>query len=537
VTRPAEAVYTDIAKKYMVPGKNYNPDAAAHIMNSIADAKAKGVPFQPITITGSGRGDYVGSRAWGLNKEVGGNPQHPILAFGGRSTELDKPLYDQAGVSSMGPLPLNDYVAARAKAHANMGSTGGSEYSESLLLPSSSHFLAAPNQWREYHKKLLIDRGVPPEQAGEFMDGIDLSSWNAGQIDQTRRSNIQGIRPMGAMSDFVHDLRSNPQVFDRAANTQRAQKFINESRDAKKDLANALIEETIRRHGKFGSAAEEELEEAWATDFLKLSAISGNMVVGIAHAAPAAALGAAAGGAAALSPALTDPNNPNEEVVTGIPNPLLPILGGMAGGLGGAGLSYLRTLPPRAAKVAKPLKIANPILFAGSGAGIGAGLGIAGGMAANALAPSDDPDASPLTLPLAAGALGAAVGGGLGYAGHNAFTANVRRILSGETPNTKLPPMTENPKTITTALPMSVDPAKRKIDQQISDMMLQDKYKDPIGLQAGAQTKYPIGSQVTFKRTNGFSVSGTYKGVDDRGNHVIQDKGRVNYVAPDEIVE
>jgi len=342
---------------------------------------------------------------------------------------------------------------------------------------------------------------------------------------------------MGAMSDFVHDLRSNPQVFDRAANTQRAQKFINESRDAKKDLANALIEETIRRHGKFGSAAEEELEEAWATDFLKLSAISGNMVVGIAHAAPAAALGAAAGGAAALSPALTDPNNPNEEVVTGIPNPLLPILGGMAGGLGGAGLSYLRTLPPRAAKVAKPLKIANPILFAGSGAGIGAGLGIAGGMAANALAPSDDPDASPLTLPLAAGALGAAVGGGLGYAGHNAFTANVRRILSGETPNTKLPPMTENPKTITTALPMSVDPAKRKIDQQISDMMLQDKYKDPIGLQAGAQTKYPIGSQVTFKRTNGFSVSGTYKGVDDRGNHVIQDKGRVNYVAPDEIVE
>lgn len=142
-----------------------------------------------ISVSGSGRGDVVASRALKLKEalsKAGLSDKYEVVALlGGRGEgssgkALRKYLAD-SGIASTGYIPSELFNAVQGSSFLNWGSTGTSSSAENLM---HKNIQAVPSVWKKDLKswdeelaKLLKAKGVDYEAYS-----ADLDSWNAGNI-------------------------------------------------------------------------------------------------------------------------------------------------------------------------------------------------------------------------------------------------------------------------------------------------------------------------------------------------------------------
>ena len=141
-----------------------------------------------IAISGSGRGDYVGTRVRDLSKELrrrGLDRQFGIFALSGSPNDpiLNSTLRNTDNVVSVGRMPQRQYIGIPGTAYAHWGSTGASAVGESVATPTRLFYIPKASKIRDREQRLLqrlASRGrVNPKYVASHA-GVNLDDWNPG---------------------------------------------------------------------------------------------------------------------------------------------------------------------------------------------------------------------------------------------------------------------------------------------------------------------------------------------------------------------
>lgn len=207
-TRTHDEVLDEAAKYYETTAKrpDFLPDDAAR--KTLADQLRSIKGKQLITIAGSGRGDFVGSRARDLMRAIQANPQLKdkyalvaLLADGYR--DQAKLLEGLPNTVGLGRVDKNLYNALQNRAHLNWGSTGASALAEGL---HHNSILALPERWGTGDVSGIVGkhRDAMREINGPFTNKAMLDEWNRGGIQYAHQQ--PGVLKANSAEDIVAAL-------------------------------------------------------------------------------------------------------------------------------------------------------------------------------------------------------------------------------------------------------------------------------------------------------------------------------------------
>lgn len=199
-----------------------------------------------LAITGSGRGDYVATRARDLEKALrrrGMQDKFTILALTGDSVNepMVKTLRDSDNIIQFARMPQKHYIGLPGTSYAHWGSTGASALAESMATPTRLSFLPDSNAYRHREvplvQRLLRMGHRMPEDFVSMHRSVDLNTWNRGGKDWARAN---GAHMSQSADDFLTDIlaasRNNTEEFNAA----RALRMFNQHKNGQAVLKDAL---------------------------------------------------------------------------------------------------------------------------------------------------------------------------------------------------------------------------------------------------------------------------------------------------------
>lgn len=244
-TRTSDQVLDDVSKYYETTPQRpaFLADDAARgpLAEQLRSLKGK----QLITVAGSGRGDFVGSRAQDLAKAIAAHPElkdkYGIVALLADGYEEQKKLLEGLpNTVGLGRVDRDLYNALQNRAHVSWGSTGASALSEGML---HNAITALPDKWGTgdlsgivgRHRDLMNASGrdiLGREIQGPITDEIRnikpkaaLDEWNLGGMQYAHQQ--PGVLKANSAEDIIKALtdKSRLQVLSEGALARRAKNF------------------------------------------------------------------------------------------------------------------------------------------------------------------------------------------------------------------------------------------------------------------------------------------------------------------------
>lgn len=244
-SRTSDQVLDDVSKYYETTPQrpSFLADDAARgpLAEQLRSLKGK----QLITIAGSGRGDFVGSRAQDLAKAIAAHPElkdkYGIVALLADGFDEQKKLLEGLpNTVGLGRVDRDLYNALQNRAHVNWGSTGASALSEGML---HNAITALPDKWGTGDLSGLVGRhrdlmnGIGRDVLGREVQGpitdevrkilpkAALDEWNAGGMQYAHQQ--PGVLKANSAEDIVKALvdKNKLQVLSEGALVRRAKNF------------------------------------------------------------------------------------------------------------------------------------------------------------------------------------------------------------------------------------------------------------------------------------------------------------------------
>jgi len=190
-TAPKEEVLSNLAK------------AHPHLADQLRDAKGKKI----ITISGSGRGDFVAERALERSKALqeAGRDDVKIIALtggNGKNPKIQQALANNPHIIPViGNVDNKTFVGLQRIADEHMGSLGTSSLTENLALPGGR--ITVPEAWG-YDKGYFTPGSIADRWKHRFGDWnpLDTDTWNMGNKEFAK--NL----PVGAVHVEAHNEKN-----------------------------------------------------------------------------------------------------------------------------------------------------------------------------------------------------------------------------------------------------------------------------------------------------------------------------------------
>lgn len=248
-----EQVFGNLANHYSTT----NPDLAAKFKSGLDGAK------RVVAISGSGRGDYVASRAKQLADALRANGVSDTRIVAQLSGALDDPkqmalLKEYPEIVSTGRMPMKDFVNLQRTSDLHWGSAGTSSLAESLLQDTP---FALPKDWgyRKWHHSgggSHITPNTPAEYHGNLMEQlghgkehgqIPITSWNRGNMQYAHKQ--PGVLAADSADDIVKLLTNNDSMTAmREGAKTRASAELAKLMEGRKNVVNTVISEVLRNN-------------------------------------------------------------------------------------------------------------------------------------------------------------------------------------------------------------------------------------------------------------------------------------------------
>lgn len=261
--KPREQVFQNLAAFF----KDTHPELSQQFASGLGGKK------HLVTISGSGRGDYVASRARQLAEAMRASGRNDIGIVAQMAGAMNDPkqmalLKDFPEVLPIGRMPRKDFVGLQRASDIHWGSAGTSSLAESMLQDTP---LALPKDWgyrhwwggngrgagdhftentpASYMKKLMGDAGHNNyNPAHEWAPGnVPVTSWNKGNIQYAHQQ--PGVLAADNADDIMK-LFSNPEAMNslRQGASTRATDEMTKLTHGRRNLLNTIIGEVQRNN-------------------------------------------------------------------------------------------------------------------------------------------------------------------------------------------------------------------------------------------------------------------------------------------------
>jgi len=232
----------------------------AGLMNSVEESQKASIQGlrgkKLLTVSGSGRGDYVALRARELHDALKAHNLHNeysvvALMAGAKGSEQEKLLHGTS-VVSLGKLPQKEYNAIQGISHINWGSTGTSNIGESL---AQRNVQAIPEHWGATPGK-VTPGGIAHRQETKLKElGVNwndhqyMDDWNRGNIEYALKQ--PGMLKAQTAEDIVGVLK-DPKKYQELADasvTRSQQQYMNflEGTGKLKDVIHGYVKSNTRK--------------------------------------------------------------------------------------------------------------------------------------------------------------------------------------------------------------------------------------------------------------------------------------------------
>lgn len=248
-----EAVLSGMASSY----EKTNPELASKIKNILSSGN------KLITISGSGRGDYVAARARELIDALRSNNIKDVSVAAQLAGAFDDPkqmqlLKDYPELLTFGKMPLKDFVNLQRVSNLHMGSSGTSSLAESLL-QGTPFVLPKDWGWRTWyhsgggkhitentpaalHAKLMEMYGHDPHHAQTA-----VTTWNRGNMQYAKK--LPGVFTAESAEDVIK-LIKDPKLLESYTQgaKQRAGMEFEKLMKGRKNLVSTVASEVARNN-------------------------------------------------------------------------------------------------------------------------------------------------------------------------------------------------------------------------------------------------------------------------------------------------
>lgn len=240
--------------------KNYqktNPELA----NRIKDLSTSGKRI--VTISGSGRGDYVAARARELAEALRKGGVKDVTIAAQLAGAFDDPkqmqlLKDFPEILTFGKMPLKDFVNLQRASDLHLGSSGTSSIAESLLQDKP---FGVPKDWgfrRWYHGGggSHITENTPADIHAKFMKMLgydpkhgqtEVTTWNRGNLQYAHKR--PGVFAADTADDIIRVLKDPSLMASLTSGAKtRAAEEMAKLTQGRKNLLDTVIKEVARNN-------------------------------------------------------------------------------------------------------------------------------------------------------------------------------------------------------------------------------------------------------------------------------------------------